>query len=111
MIRHHHDTPLHPFMPSPTFNHSSPKSLATLLEVRDNKGDGSAARDAVRAKAATIILGEHKSGVSVTVNNRVSNNYTPGGVIQPGYICDLREPHELDADDPDYRPLIDVTPV
>jgi hypothetical protein len=38
MIRHHHDTPLHPFMPSPTFNYSSvmggtPTEIADEMEA------------------------------------------------------------------------------
>jgi hypothetical protein len=105
-----------------------PRSLATLVSIRDNpSGDPSAAMASARIKAATVIMGEHRAGgVSVNIHNQNNAMYTPGATWgggsggsgqavsgQPtrgGYILDLREDHELDPSDPGYRPLIDVTP-
>jgi hypothetical protein len=63
----------------------APRNLATLIEIRDDPGEGFAADRTVRIKAVAAIEGR-PDGASVTVN---VNQQTNVAQIQPGYVIRL----------------------
>jgi hypothetical protein len=63
----------------------APRNLATLIEIRDDPGEGFAADRTVRIKAVAAIEGR-PDGASVTVN---VNQQTNVATITPGYIIRL----------------------
>jgi hypothetical protein len=66
-------------------NAEKPRNLQTLIEIRDDPGEGFAADRTVRVKAVAAIEGRH-DGASVTVN---VNQQTNVATIQPGYVIRL----------------------
>jgi hypothetical protein len=61
-----------------------PRNLSTLIQIRDDKGEGLAADRTVRLKAAQAIEGvSDKASVNVTVNTQTNVG------IQPGYVIRL----------------------
>jgi hypothetical protein len=60
----------------------APSNLQAAIDIRDNKGDGSPARDTVRLKAIDSIEGKSSSGTNVNVNVNQSTNLTAGYVIR-----------------------------
>jgi hypothetical protein len=69
------------------------RSLATVVEIRDDPGNGKAADRKVRLQAAEMILGEgegKKSGTTVNVFNG-TQHITAGIVIRPPRGMDLSE--------------------
>lgn len=68
------------------------RSIKTLIEIRDEKGENRAADRKVRLQAAQVLLGEGdgKQGPSVTVNVQT---------LSPGYVIDLT-PHDAVASQP-----------
>jgi hypothetical protein len=72
------------------------RNLATLIEIRDDPGEGLAADRTVRIKAVAAIEGR-PDGASVTVN---VNQQTNVATITPGYVIRLgkfsREPEAAD---------------
>jgi hypothetical protein len=63
----------------------APRNLATLIEIRDDPGEGFAADRTVRIKAVAAIEGR-PDGASVTVN---VNQQTNVAQITPGYVIRL----------------------
>jgi hypothetical protein len=63
----------------------APRNLATLIEIRDDPGEGFAADRTVRIKAVAAIEGR-PDGPNVTVN---VNQQTNVAQIQPGYVIRL----------------------
>src|ERR1700733_1174898 len=63
----------------------APRNLATLIEIRDDPGEGFAADRTVRIKAVAAIEGR-SDGASVTVN---VNQQTNVATITPGYVIRL----------------------
>jgi hypothetical protein len=74
------------------------RNLATLIEIRDDPGEGFAADRTVRIKAVAAIEGK-SDGANVVVN---VNQQTNVANIQPGYVIRLgkfsREPEALTID-------------
>jgi hypothetical protein len=62
----------------------APRNLQTLIEIRDDPGEGFAADRTVRIKAVAAIEGTDKGGVTVNVNTQ-----TNVATIQPGYVIRL----------------------
>jgi hypothetical protein len=60
----------------------SPNNVQTAIDIRDNKGDGSPARDTVRLKAIDSIEGKSSSGTNVQVNVNQQTHLTAGYVIR-----------------------------
>jgi hypothetical protein len=61
----------------------APRNLATLIEIRDDPGEGFAADRTVRIKAVAAIEGTDKGGVVVNVNTQTNvAQITPGYVIR-----------------------------
>jgi hypothetical protein len=63
----------------------APRNLATLIQIRDDPGEGFAADRTVRIKAVAAIEGR-PDGASVTVN---VNQQTNVAAITPGYVIKL----------------------
>jgi hypothetical protein len=70
-----------------------PRNLQTLIEIRDNPGEGLAADRTVRVKAVAAIEGR-PDGASVTVN---VNQQTNVAQITPGYVIKLGKFREPEA--------------
>jgi hypothetical protein len=66
-------------------NSEKPRNLQTLIEIRDNPGEGLAADRTVRVKAVAAIEGRH-DGPGLTVN---VNTQTNVATITPGYVIRL----------------------
>jgi hypothetical protein len=62
----------------------APRNLATLIEIRDDPGEGLAADRTVRVRAVAAIEGTDKGGVVVNVNTQ-----TNVATITPGYVIRL----------------------
>jgi hypothetical protein len=62
----------------------APRNLATLIEIRDDPGEGLAADRTVRVRAVAAIKGTDKGGVVVNVNTQ-----TNVATITPGYVIRL----------------------
>lgn len=61
----------------------APRNLQTLIEIRDDPGEGFAADRTVRIKAVAAIEGTDKAGVVVNVNQQTNvASITPGYVIR-----------------------------
>jgi hypothetical protein len=63
-------------------NSERPRNLAVAVEIRDDKGDNSAATKRARLSAIDSIEGKSSSGTHVQVNVSQSANVTPGYVIK-----------------------------
>jgi hypothetical protein len=62
------------------------KSIKTIAEIRDDRGDNKAADRKVRLQACQALLGEGDGGADVAVN------VVRGQVVTPGYVIRLSEP-------------------
>jgi hypothetical protein len=87
-------------------NGEKARSLATVIQLRDDEGDNSAATKKVRLASAQTILeqgGEGKRSSGVTINNNVI-----GGVsVKPGYMVRVPQQSESAYSKPG-RPTIDA---
>jgi hypothetical protein len=73
-----------------------PRNLATAIQIRDDKGDGSAATKTVQLKACAFIEGPpDKASVTVNVNTHTNVGITPGYVIR---LPAKREPPTIEGD-------------
>jgi hypothetical protein len=78
----------------------APRNLATLIQIRDDPGEGFAADRTVRIKAVAAIEGTDKAGVVVNVNTH--NNVAQ---IQPGYVIRLPALKDAPAIEPEREPF------
>lgn len=62
------------------------KSIKTIAEILDDRGDNKAADRKVRLQACQALLGEGNGGADVAVN------VGRGQVVTPGYVIRLSEP-------------------
>jgi hypothetical protein len=76
--------------------------LATAKEIRDDKGDGSAAFATARLKAIATIEGREGSA---SVNVQVNQFNGGAGNVSPGYVIRLKPQTEA----PQPRPVAPVT--
>jgi hypothetical protein len=63
-------------------------SWHTIIQLRDDPGEGKAADRKVQLEAAKTILGEQDKGPSVNVQINNATTLTPGYVIKPPTIID-----------------------
>lgn len=67
-------------------NAEAARNLSTLIEIRDDEGDGSAADRTVRLKAIQVMEGANSKSPAVTVNVNQTSNVA---AISPGYVIRL----------------------
>lgn len=73
-----------------------PKNLLTAIEIRDERGDNTAADRTVRLKAIQSIEGTDRSGVNVQVNVNSQTNVNPGYIIRSRH-AEPKPPVQLEA--------------
>lgn len=83
------------------------RSVATMIEVRDAKGEGTAADRKVRLDASKALVGE--ADKSLTVNVAVQNNL--GIQVKAGFVIKPYAPIERDRVAAERQAELDRTPV